>query len=215
MGTWGAGGFENDEAADFVADITSVDDIAAVFESLPEDSGADVDADEAARVIAAAECVAAMLGRPAGDMPNDLAPKLAGFGEPDPSLVESARDSLSRILSRSELADLWAEDDPAPFNLAVTSLIDRLNPASPADSPTPTAPAEGGAICSFCNKEIAPEETVSVNIRQTIDSINDIDRGFWCHLDCLNARLHPRHIVQTWKFDPEEIEREAERLLKC
>ena len=215
MGTWGAGGFENDEAADFVAGIASVDDIAAVFETLPEDSGADVGADQAARVIAAAECVAAMMGRPAGDMPGDLAPKLAGFGDPDPQLVQSARDVLSRIVSRSELADLWAEDDPAAFNLAIGSLIDRLNPALPFDPPTPTSPVEGGAICSFCNEVIAPEATISIHITQHIDSINAIDRGFWCHLDCLNARLHPRHIVQNWKFDPEEIDKEAERLLKC
>ena len=33
-----------------------------------------------------------------------------------------------------------------------------------------------------------------------------IRRGAWCHLGCLNERLHPRHLVQEWKFSPEEID---------
>jgi hypothetical protein len=64
MGAWGAGGFENDTALDFAATVESVDDIAAAFAAAP---GETIDADTASIVISAAECVAAMLGRPADD----------------------------------------------------------------------------------------------------------------------------------------------------
>ena len=61
MGAWGPDGFENDTALDFAATIKSVDDLAAAFVAKP---GKKLDADRACIIIAAAECVAAMLGRP-------------------------------------------------------------------------------------------------------------------------------------------------------
>ena len=38
--------------------------------------------------------------------------------------------------------------------------------------------------------------------------------GKWAHLSCLNARLHPAHIVQVWKSDPEAIQAEVKRILR-
>lgn len=215
MGNWGAGGFENDTAADFVAGITSADDLAAELESLQEGPSDVIDADQAQRIIAAAECVAAMMGRPAGDVPDDLPSKLASFGKSEPQLVEAAREAVSSVLGRSELTDLWAEGDSAAFNLAVTSLIERLNPDLSFIPPDPTDAKDVRQTCGFCNGEIAPEELVAIEIRQHVDPINVLDHGFWCHLACLNARLHPGHIVQNWKLDPEAMERAANRLLDC
>ncbi len=215
MGAWGAGGFENDTAADFAAGVASVDDLSALFEGLPDDVAETIDADLAQEVVAAAECVAAMMGRPAGDLPGELAARLASFGDAEPHLVEAARNSLSRVLGWSELTDLWAEDDPAPFNLAVTSLIERLSPDLPFDPPEPRPEKEVRQTCGFCNGGIEPAELVSIEINQPTDAINVLNRGFWCHLACLNARLHPGHIIQNWKIDPEEAERAAERLLDC
>ena len=143
-----------------------------------------------------------------------MASTLKGFGTPEPELVESARKALSGVLSWSELADLWAEDDPAPFNLAITSLIDQLNPDLPFDPPAAGSQSELPQICSFCGAEIAPAELVAIEINQVSDSINTLNRGFWAHFNCLNARLHPRHMIQNWKFDPDETARAAERLLK-
>ena len=37
--------------------------------------------------------------------------------------------------------------------------------------------------------------------------------GKWAHLPCLNARLHPAHIVQGWRSDPEAVQAEVKRLL--
>ena len=112
------------------------------------------------------------------------------------------------------MADLWAEDDPAPFNLAITSLIDRLNPDLPFDPPAAGSQSEVPQICSFCGGEIAPAELVAIEINQVSDSINTLNRGFWAHFNCLNARLHPRPMIQNWKFDPDQTARADERLLK-
>lgn len=169
MGTWGAGSFENDAAADFAATITSPDTLKDAFAKSPDGVSQTIDAERAQVVIAAADCVAALMGHPAADLPPALAKTLANFGSADSSLTTLARESLSHVLSASELTDLWAEDDPAAFNLAMTHLI---------------------------------------------DLINSLDQGFWCHLACLNARLHPRHIVQNWKIDPDEAFRAADDLLK-
>ncbi len=134
MGTWGAGGFENDTVLDWAAGLASAEDLHAALSGLGEDPTQENDADQAQRVIAAAECVAAMMGRPADGMPEDLMKRLASFGAAGPELREAARNAVSSVLAGSELMDLWAEDDPAAFNLAVTSLIDRLNPTLPAES---------------------------------------------------------------------------------
>lgn len=205
MGAWGGGGFENDTALDFALTIEALADIAAPLEDLPADPMEEIDADLACRVIAAAECLAAMMGRPATDLPEDLAPKLAGLGAPPVDLVEKSKDAVSRVLRLSELTELWAEADPAPFNLAITSLIDRLNPDLPFNPPDKTEEAEVLQTCGFCNQDIAPEELYMIEVSHTTDVINTMHRGFWCHLRCLNARLHPSHIVQNWKFDPDQL----------
>lgn len=218
MGAWGAGGFENDTAMDFVAGMGSAKDLAAFLSGcLPEDPVEEIDTDRAEQIIAAAECVAVMTGRPSADLPGDLGAKLASFGDPDPRLVEAAREAVSSVLSRSELTELWAEGDPAPFNRAVISLIDRLNPQISYETPAGSDPTEVRQTCGFCGGDIEPAELFSIEINQQTDptDVNLLNRGFWCHLDCLNVRLHPRHIIQDWKFVPEANEEEAKRLIDC
>ena len=216
MGTFGGGSFENDEALDFVATVQSSGDISAVFSAMPKDPEISVDADEAQRIIAAVDCVATMMGRPAEDIPASLEKRVAKLGAPPPELVEIARDSLSRILRSSELADLWAEDDPKPFNRAMTLLIDRLNPEiSPRktrkkDTKTPAQ------ICAFCDNEIELAQLYSFDVSCVMEEDefgSGIRRGAWCHLTCLNERLHPKHLVQNWRFSPEEIKTQARNLL--
>jgi hypothetical protein len=38
------------------------------------------------------------------------------------------------------------------------------------------------------------------------DPINRLDRSWFCHLVCLNAKLHPKAVVQNWKVDPDDPE---------
>lgn len=212
MGAWGAGGFENDTALDFVATVDSTDDLVAAFAA---DPGEKVDADTACTIIAAAECVAAMLGRPADEIPEDLAERLKGFGKPDAALLETARNSVSMVISESELSDLWAEaDDPAAFNLAMTGLIDRLNPDIKAKAKTgrKRKPPFNPSPCAFCNRPMGEEEFGMFDLSVDLGSGDPIRLGKWAHLTCLNARLHPAHIVQVWKTDPEAIQAEVDWL---
>lgn len=214
MGAWGAGAFENDDALDFAGGVTTVDDIAAAFITW---EGEIIEADVASAIVAAAECVAAMLGRPSEDLPDGLATRLRAFGRPDATLLETARDNLSAVISSSELTELWAEaDDPSAFNRAITGLIDRLNPEIPAAKPAGRArkPDFNPSPCVFCNKPMGEENFSSFDISLDLGGGHPVRLGKWAHLECLNARLHPAHIVQAWKTDPATLEDDVARLLQ-
>ena len=215
MGTWGPGGFENDAALDYADTVSAVGDISAAFSI--GDPLEPIDADVAATVIAAAECVAAMLGRPAADLPDTLEQRLKALGKPGAELLEAARDRVSAVISRSELAELWAEsDDVADFNLAMTGLIDRLNPAikPKKGARKPKKPDFNPSPCAFCNKPMGEEPFSMFEISVDPGDGHPLRLGKWAHLECLNARLHPTHIIQVWKTDPDEIAARAERLLR-
>ena len=213
MGAWGAGGFENDTALDFVATIERVDDLAAALASKP---GEKIDADTASTIIAAAECVAAMLGRPADDIPEDLAVRLSGFGRPRAALLEKTRHQVSLVISHSELSELWAEADTADqFNLAMTGLIDRLNPdiKPQAKKGRKKKPPFNPSPCAFCNKPMGDHAFGMFEVLVDLGEGHPARIGKWAHLSCLNARLHPAHIVQVWKSDPDAIQAEVKRIL--
>ena len=216
MGAWGPGGFENDTALDFTATVKGVDDLAAAFTAKP---GGKIDADTASMIIAAAECVAAMLGRPADDLPKDLAARLRGFGKPEAALLEKARNQVSMAIAGSELSELWAEaDNPGEFNLAMTGLIDRLNPdikpkAKKGKKSRKDEPVFNRSPCAFCNKPMGKEEFGMFDLSVDLGNGVPMRIGKWAHLSCLNARLHPAHILQIWKTDPEAIEAEVKRIL--
>ncbi|SIN92802.1 protein of unknown function [Parasphingorhabdus marina DSM 22363] len=222
MGAWGAGSFENDDALDWAAEVGSVEDIAAPFDelsALDEDPDAEeepyVDVDLASRVIAAAEAVASMMGRIAPDVPDDLQKRLEKLGEPDSALIEKAKFGVSRVLMDSELLELWSEGDGDnnEWNIAITGLIDRLNADVPCETPE-IAEIKGisGDLtpCAFCGKGIAENELSSLEYRDLTskDSMH-MARGIYCHLSCLNGKLHPKHIVQNWRFavDDDEVDR--------
>lgn len=210
MGAWGAGGFENDTALDFAGTVTDADSLLEAFSAAP---GGDIDADEASKMIAAAECVAAMLGRPAEDMPDDLAKTLKPLGVPDEELLELAREHVSMVISASELSDVWAEaDDTASFNLAMTGLIDRLNPEIKPKKGKKKKPYYDHSPCAFCNLPMGEEEYGSFSMTVDIGADEPMTIRKSAHLRCLNARLHPAHIIQAWKTDPEAIEREMQRI---
>jgi Domain of unknown function (DUF4259) len=111
MGAWGTGHFENDDALDLVADVQGPDDLDRVLRAVTESEDAGIGASVATKAMAAADIVAAMMGRPAGDCPDDLTKRLDALGAPPPALIKLAQESVSRILMESELVDLWAESD--------------------------------------------------------------------------------------------------------
>lgn len=127
MGAWGCNAFENDTAADWLADLPQdgigrhVED--ALQAALPSPlalmqklAGKPVeeylDADVACNALVAAELVAAWNGNAHAALPDAvkalLKDQAAGFNR---DLAELARMAVARIGQASELRELWEETD--------------------------------------------------------------------------------------------------------
>jgi len=218
MGTWGPGAFENDAALDFVAEIESAQDLADALTVRAHDQP--IDADTACRIVVVAECVAAMRGHPSDGMPDDLADRVGTFGRPSKSLFHHTRDHLSAVLTRSELMELWAEEDPSPFNLVMHDLVERLN-LPPADaskrerSTKKKKPVVNRSPCAFCDEPMGEAEFSQFAI--TLDHGDGVPMtvGKWAHHRCLNAALHPKHMIRVYRndepIDPDQLDRLLER----
>ncbi|MCB2086231.1 MAG: DUF4259 domain-containing protein [Sphingomonadaceae bacterium] len=206
MGTWGSGSFENDAALDYVAEIQSVADLDAAL--TVAGSGEAVDADESCRVIVAAECIAAMRGHASPDLPDNLAGRLAGFGKPSMALFNAVRDNLSAVMSKSELLDLWSESGEMPgFARALTELMERLNkPQRKPAKARKKEPQPNPSPCMFCDQPMGDGAFHMLDVIIHEDDISTSKRGGWAHLQCLNAALHPKHMIQNWEFDDELLE---------
>lgn len=80
MGAWGYGSFENDDALDWVGDLTDGRSLKPVEAALDAALGAEADfgiSGEAECGSAAAEVVAALGGAPSGDLPEEIAEWIA------------------------------------------------------------------------------------------------------------------------------------------
>jgi hypothetical protein len=129
MGAWGTGAFDNDDAADWVYQLDS-DGIDAVDAALGDAFEADDHTQPLdTNAIAAAEVVAAALGRPAADLPESVAILVTGLGSRvTPELIDQARAVTARVLASSEIGELWDESDEGPaWRAAVQDLIRRLD----------------------------------------------------------------------------------------
>lgn len=133
MGAWGNGSFDNDDAADFIADVTDGSDVAPVRDIFATVLAADeyLEAPDASQAIAAAEIVAAALGRPtnAALQEDGLADWLErAMPIADPGLAKQAMQVLDRILApKSELRELWEESDEfADWQAAIIGLRSHL-----------------------------------------------------------------------------------------
>ena len=208
MGAWGTGPFENDAALDFAGEIGSVDDLSATLDQVTDN--VEMEADLASRVVVVAECVAAMHGHRHKDMPLELANRVHGFGKPSIDLYERAREQLAHVISLSELSELWAEADErdkADWNLEMTDLIDRLNqPVKKARKPRKRKLEPNRSPCLFCGEEMGEEEFSMFDICLD-DGYGPFRQGGFVHFACLNAALHPSHMIQNWQFSDEMLDR--------
>jgi hypothetical protein len=113
MGAWGAGNFDNDDAGDWSYELeeSGIEAVKSAFDMVL--SGEDyVEAPECSAAIAAAEVVAALLGRPAADLPEEVQTFVSTKPKFATDLVELAKKALVRVLAdNSELRELWQESD--------------------------------------------------------------------------------------------------------
>jgi hypothetical protein len=118
MGAWDSDNFSNDDAADWLSELLDGDSIEPVKDALAsildEPPGEYLEAPECSSALVAAEVVAAAMGRPAEQTPeealdwvNDHGREIAERVE----LLEMARRAVGRIQENSELKDLWDESD--------------------------------------------------------------------------------------------------------
>jgi hypothetical protein len=119
MQPWGVLPFENDTALDWIWELEDEDDtfilsdaFAAVVET---ESDGEVDTQTAEEALAAAEVLAAILGRPLPELPTEVNTYLAKVSHKRPSsdLVDLALEAVERIVESSELRDRWAATESA------------------------------------------------------------------------------------------------------
>lgn len=132
MGAWGIGPFDNDAAADWVAELDAAipNTFVFTFRAVAIELDLYLEETDASEAIAAAEMVAAMSRRPGVSV---LArPELAEWAEEHadwatPDLVHAAGSAVSRVRAASELRDLWAETpDYQTWTASLDDLLKRL-----------------------------------------------------------------------------------------
>ena len=128
MGAWGTGPFDNDDASDWVYElekggITTVE--SALSEALAD---GDLVAPTDTNAIAAGEVIAAALGNPAAGLREDILELANGLANSvTADHAARARTAAERVLTGSELSELWGEsDDHAEWRETVDDLIRRL-----------------------------------------------------------------------------------------
>lgn len=132
MGAWGVGTFENDDALDWLGDLTDTDDSAAVRALLGQALASDcLDAPDATTALAAAETVLSMLdaATPALAWHEEFAAWLPRHAVvADAGLGAAAVAAIDRVLGEeSELRELWEEtDDADDWRAAVAALRSAL-----------------------------------------------------------------------------------------
>ena len=113
MGAWGIKTFENDDASDWIYDLEETSDLSlfeATFEAAREDY---LEAPEGCTILAAAEVLLALQGRPRDGFPEEAANWVAKNKALDGLAVrQAAARAVQRVLAEdSELQELWEETD--------------------------------------------------------------------------------------------------------
>jgi hypothetical protein len=128
MGAWGVGAFDNDTALDWLDTLHELgsEALLVAFQAIAEEDER-IEVPQARIAVAAAEAVAASRGHPGPEMPGELAEWVdAHRGDVDEGLVAMAADAVTRIQTRSDLRDLWMDDDPREWEATITDLAERL-----------------------------------------------------------------------------------------
>jgi len=129
MGTWGYRSFENDSSLDWAASLGSggLKSIEETFDAVLNSADAP-EAPACDEGVAAAESLAALLGKGAAEAPAEVTTWVSKQKQSPPApLVAKARASIERILAESELKDLWEESgDAEKWRNEVLGLMQRI-----------------------------------------------------------------------------------------
>ncbi len=112
MGAWGTGSFENDDAAGWLAKLSTIapDDLTQIFIQAADNPGY-LEAPIASVVVAAAEVIAALNGSPAPEARAEIVRWTTNQQASTAGLKALALRALERVRKNSELKDLWLEAD--------------------------------------------------------------------------------------------------------
>lgn len=117
MGVWGAKSFENDDALDWVCELSDATDAEPIRDALNvivECGEEYLELSECSAAVAAAEVVAALKGFPDLNPPEEVTEWMQRHKPTaSPALIALALKALEKILSDSELKDLWDESESA------------------------------------------------------------------------------------------------------
>ena len=129
-GAWGVGSFDNDGALDWIDQCLESRDTAAIVLALNTSLKAKmIEEPDGAAAIAAAEVVAASMGKPGKDFPDSLRAWLQlQSKEKIAKLGPSARKALERIRDPklSELKQLWSQSNSKQWDERLVKLQSRL-----------------------------------------------------------------------------------------
>jgi hypothetical protein len=129
-GAWGEGSFDNDDALDWAAECSHSSSPAMVGRTLRAVLDAKyIEAPSGSAAVAAAEVVAAALGKPSTKLPADLQSWVGR--QPAGSLSQLAplaKTALARVQDpkASELRQLWSEGKPNGWGKVIADLEARL-----------------------------------------------------------------------------------------
>ena len=127
MGAWGLLFDENDDAADWLGDFGESPSWASVTEALAITDVDYVEAPEACSALAAAEIVAASLGKPSLRLEGSSIEWAATQPEEGAARREQAIAALIRVRDDSELNELWEDTgEYAQWQASVNETLARL-----------------------------------------------------------------------------------------
>ena len=109
MGAWSHEPFGNDDAGDWLSELVQSKDLSIVeagLNAVTDDAEEYLQAPQCSTALAAAEVVAALLGRPSTSLPAEAVGWTSGRSRPSASLVAKAKRVVSAVLETSELQEL-------------------------------------------------------------------------------------------------------------
>lgn len=139
MGAWGAGAFDNDDAADWSLEFEGADQDAglrlvtdALSAAAQAAGAAYLDVVDGSRAIAAAEVVASINGQPIDGSPySETVREWINRARPATSaaLTDLARQAVNRVTAaqNSEVAQLWGEAQSSSWDSVMAELRAKLD----------------------------------------------------------------------------------------